>query len=246
MRARIVDTPPSATGFDSLRALRGLLYKLRRIVREEGLGTAARSVPRRLWSRVSMRLDMLVLVKDLDEAKPLGPAAARLQLRPVERHDLPALAELNRERGVVSADARFAADIDAGYGGYVAIADGRVVGFYWWTDGRAAPPSRASIGAAIDELGLGIELEPGDVYGADLYVGERHRAGGTAQMLLDLVENDLRDRGYRRLWGYVHKSNRLGRWTYGLRGYQPMWRVVQVRTPFGRRSWTEPLEGTSR
>ncbi len=195
MRVRIVDRPPTATGFDSLRTLRGLLYKLRRIVREEGLGAALRSVPRRLWSRVSMRLDMIVMLKELDEVAPPPPAAARLRLEPVERRNLPALAELNRERGVVSADARFAADIDAGYGGYVAIADDRVVGFYWWTDGRGAPPSRASIGAAIDELGLGIELGPGDVYGADLYVGEHDRAGGTAQLMLGLVENDLRERG---------------------------------------------------
>lgn len=246
MGARIVDRFSGGIGCDSLLALRGLLYKLRRIVRNEGLGPTIKSLPRRLWARVNMRLEMIVLLKGLDDVAPPPPAAARLRLEQVERRNLPALAELNRERGVTSADARFAADIDAGYGGYVAIADGRVVGFYWWTDGNGSPPSRASIGAAIDELGLGIEMEPGDVYGADLYVGERDRAGRTAQLLLDLVENDLRDRGYRRLWGYVHESNRLGRWTYSLRGYQPMWRAVHTRTPFGSKSWTEPLEDKER
>jgi hypothetical protein len=246
MRVRIVDRSPRGIACDSLRPLRGLFYKLRRIVREEGLGATVKSLPRRLWARVNMHLEMIVLLKELDGVKPPSPAAARLRVEPVERRNLPALAELNRERGVTAADARFAADIDAGYGGYVAIADGRVVGFYWWTDGNGTPPSRASIGAAIDELGLGIEMEPGDVYGADLYVGERDRAGRTAQLFLDLVEDDLRNRGYRRLWGYVHESNRLGRWTYSLRGYQPMWRAVHTQTPFGSKSWTEPLEDKER
>ena len=226
--------------------MRALVHKLRRIVRNEGLGPAIKSLPRRVWARVRLRLDLIVLLKELETVKEPPPAAARLRLEAVEQRHLPGLAVLNRERGIAAAD-RFAADIAAGYRGYVALAEGRVVGCYWWADGDGPPPpSRASIGAAIEELGLGIDLEPGDVYGADLYVGEQDRAGRTAPLFLDLVENDLRARGYRRLWGYVHETNRLGRWTYSLRGYKPMWRAVQIRTPFGTKSWTEPIEDKER
>jgi len=225
-----------------LPELRSLVYKLRRSVRTEGLGGTVKSLPRRAWSRVHARLQLIVLLKDLDEVSAPPPEAARLRFEVLERRHLSALAELNRERGLTEADARFAEDVEAGYGGYVAYADNRLVAFYWWVDGNAPPPpSRASIGAAIDELGLEIDMGEGDVYGADLYVGERDRAGRTAQLFLDLVEFDLRGRGYKRLWGYVHETNRLGRWTYSLRGYKPIWRVVQLRNPLRKRSWTEPL-----
>lgn len=222
--------------------MRTLAYKLRRSIRKEGLGETIKSLPRRAWARIHTRLEMIVLLKDLDDVAPPSPEAARLRFETIERRHLPDLAELNRERGLPETDARFAADVDAGFGGFVAFDDGRPVAFYWWVDGDAPPPpSRASVGAAIDELGLAIELKPGDVYGADLYVGEQARAGRTAQLFLDLVEASLREQGYHRLWGYVHKDNPLGRWTYSLRGYQPMWTTVQTRTPLTKRSWTEPI-----
>lgn len=199
-------------------------------------------VLRRLWGVVHMRQPMIVLLKDLDEVVAPSRNAAELRIENLERSDLPALAGLNRERMHSGADKRFAADLDADYEGFVAFREDRLVGFYWWVDRDAKPPSsRWSIGAAIDELGLEIELEPGDVYGADLYVAEGDRAHGTAQAFLDGVEARLRERGYRRLWGYVLEGNRLARWTYSLRGYRPMWRVVRTRTLMRQRSWTEPM-----
>jgi GNAT superfamily N-acetyltransferase len=185
---------------------------------------------------------MIVLLKRLDATATASPQAAALRVEDLERRHLPDLAELNRERGEPSADARFEADLEAGYGGYVALRDSRPIAFYWWIDAAAPPPSsRTSIGAAIAELGLEIDLETGDVYGADLYVGERERAGNTAQLFLDRVEASLAERGYSRLWGYVQENNRLARWTYRMRGYEPMWRVVQTRTLTRRRSRTETL-----
>lgn len=211
-------------------------------MRQEGLRATIESLPRRVWARVHARYQMLVLLKELDDVPEPSPQASALDVEDVARRHLPGLAELNRERGLPEADARFAADLDAGYGGYVALRDGRPIAFYWWVDGDARPAgSPSSVGAAIAELGLDIDLGPGDVYGADLYVGEGDRAGNTAQLFLDRVEASLRERGYRRLWGYVQEDNRLGRWTYRMRGYQPTWRVVQTRTLTRKRSWTEPL-----
>jgi GNAT superfamily N-acetyltransferase len=196
-------------------------------------------VPQRVWARVHSRNVMIVILKDL-EAPPRPPRETDLRVEDVARHHLPALSELNRERGLPNVDARFGADIDAGYGGFVALRDDRLVAFYWWVDRDAPPPaSRSSIAAAIDELGLELQLGPGDVYGADLYVGERDRSRNTAQAFLDQVEQALRERGYGKLWGYVQENNRLARWTYSLRGYQPMWRVIQTKTLGRRRSWTE-------
>jgi GNAT superfamily N-acetyltransferase len=221
--------------------LRSLLDKVRRSMREGGVRKTARLAASLLWSYVHERQPAIVLLKELDTVK-VRARESDVRFERVARRHLPALAGLNRERGERRADARFAADVDNGYEGLVALRDGRLIGFYWWVDAHSAPPtSRWSIGAAIDELGLAIELGEGDVYGADFYVAEADRRGGTAQAILDHVETLLRDRGYERLWGYVIEDNRPARWTYSLRGYQPMWRVVRTRTLTVRRSRTETI-----
>jgi GNAT superfamily N-acetyltransferase len=211
-------------------------------MREGGLRRTASLAFRLLWGYVYERQAMIVLVKDLDDEARRSPRPDVLRYEPIERRHLAALAELNRERGDRRSDARFAADLDSGYDGLVAFRGDRPSAFYWWVDRDSAPPpSRWSVGAAIDELRLGIELEPGDVYGADFYVRESDRPGGTAQAFLHHVEALLRTKGYRRLWGYVIEDNRPARWTYSLRGYRPMWRVVRTRTLMRRRHRTEPI-----
>ena len=98
-----------------------------------------------------------------------------------------------------------------------------LVACYWWTDGTM-PPHRD-----LREFGLGIDLGPADVYGFDLYVHKAHRAGGTANEVLYLVETALRERGFERLWGWVVAGNRGARWTYDARGYRPAWQVERTR-----------------
>lgn len=203
--------------------------------------TLARAL-RGAWARVHAEQRLIVLLKDLDDVPATPREVDGLRLEVVERRHLPALVELNRERALRSADRRFAEDTDAGYGGYVAFKAERPIGFYWWVDRDApTPSSKGSVGGAISELGLGIDMEHGDVYGADLYVREADRGGGIAQRVLDLVEGDLRRRGYRRLWGYVQEANRPARWTYSLRRYRPMWVVVRTTTLARRRTRIEPV-----
>jgi hypothetical protein len=123
-------------------------------------------------AQLSKRETQLVIVKRLDEiAVPLRRGDVRVE--PVERRHLPALRELNRERGDLDGDARFADDLDAGHGGFVGFNGDELISCYWWVDG-GKPPHRD-----MRELGLGIELGAGDAYGYDLYVHKGHRAGGT-------------------------------------------------------------------
>jgi len=211
-------------------------------MREGGPRRTVSLAVRLLWSYVYERQGMIVLAKDLGDEVRRSRRPDELRYERIERRHLPELAELNRERKERRADARFAADLDSGYEGLAAFSGDRLSAFYWWVDGDSAPPSsRWSVGAAIDELRLGIELERGDVYGADFYVRESDRPGGTAQAFLDHVEALLAARGYRRLWGYVIEDNRAARWTYSLRGYRPMWRVVRTRMLVFRRYRTEPI-----
>ncbi len=173
-------------------------------------------------AQLSKRETQLVIVKRLDEiAVPLRRGDVRVE--PVERRHLPALRELNRERGDLDGDARFAADLDAGHGGFVGFKGDELISCYWWVDG-SKPPHRD-----MRELGLRIELGTGDVYGYDLYVHKGHRAGGTVNDFLFQVESGLRERGFERLWGYVAENNRTARWTYTARGYESRWNVERTR-----------------
>jgi len=165
---------------------------------------------------------LVVLAKPLDAiAVPARRGGVRLE--PIERRHLPALRELNRERGDLEGDARFAADLDAGYGGFAGFHDDELIACYWWAD-ASMPPHRD-----MRRLGLEIELGPHDAYGFDLYVHKQHRAGGTANDVLYQVETALHERGFARLWGWVVAENTSARWTYGARGYLPMWEVRRTR-----------------
>ncbi|HEV7772786.1 MAG TPA: hypothetical protein VGO48_05800 [Conexibacter sp.] len=192
-----------------------------------------------LRAQLSKHDTQLVTVKRLDEiVVPLRRGEVRIE--PVERRHLAALRELNRERGDRAGDARFAVDLDAGYGGFVGFKGAQLVSCYWWAD-ASTPPHRD-----MRELGLGIELGAGDVYGYDLYVHKSHRAGGTVNDFLFQVETALQERGFERVWGYVASDNRTARWTYDARGYEPRWKVERTRV---LRHWSNrivPIEALGR
>ena len=174
-----------------------------------------------LRAQLSKHDTQLVIVKPLHEiAVPLRRGVIRIER--LEQRHLAALRELNRERGDISGDARFAVDLDAGHEGFAGFKGEQLVSCYWWVD--AGKPLHRD----MRKLGLGIELGPGDVYGYDLYVHKRHRAGGTVNDFLFQIETALHERGYERLWGYVAADNRTARWTYEARGYQPRWKVERA------------------
>ena len=196
--------------------------ELRRRIRDGGPRALLAFLGRGLRAQLVKRETVLVIVKRLDEiAVPARRADVRLE--PLERRHLPALRELNRERGDLEGDGRFAADVDAGYGGFVGFRGDALIGCYWWADGDM-PEHRD-----MRELGLGIQLGPRDVYGFDLYVHKRHRSGGTANEILHQVETTLRERGFERLWGWVVADNGSARWTYEARGYATTWTVERTR-----------------
>lgn len=196
--------------------------ELRRQIAAGGLRGALAFLGRGLRSQLAKREALVVLVKDLDEiAVPVRPG--KLHVEPIEPRHLPALRELNRERGDTGGDARFAADLEAGYRGFAGLRAGRLVACYWWCD-ASMPPHRD-----LRRLGLGIELGSQDVYGFDLYVDKRHRAGGTANEMLYRVETALRERGFARLWGWVAEGNASARWAYSSRSYEPTWKVERTR-----------------
>jgi GNAT superfamily N-acetyltransferase len=173
--------------------------------------------------RSSSEGGLIVLLKDLDSiSAPSG--ASDLRVDDLEARHLPALFDLNRRRCYTRADSRFAEDLAHGYRGFVGFIGEELVGYYWWVDRTNRPRHRD-----LTRLGLGIELAEGDAYGSDFYVLEEHRRGGLANDFLYKVETALREGGFRRLWGYVESDNRPARWTFSMRGYQPLHTVTMTK-----------------
>jgi GNAT superfamily N-acetyltransferase len=212
-----------------------MIAKLRRSLREWGLrGTFAR-LGRQLREGF-VRSELIVLLKDLDAiVEPRRPHGLRVE--DLEARHLPELSEVNRRRGAPHADRYFEASVRKGFKGFVAYEGEEMVGYYWFVEGDADPPH-----PDIWLLGAGLELEPGDVYGSSLFLLEEHRGGGAAGDFLHRIETALRDRGYRRIWGYVEAANRPARWLYSTRGYRPMWKVVHRHFLFFKSRRSIPLD----
>lgn len=176
-----------------------------------------------------------MLLKDLDSiVEPHRRSGLRVEN--MEARHLNGLSEVNRRRGVPHADRYFETSIAKGYHGFVALKDDEVVGYYWWVDRDADPPH-----PDLWLLGEGFEMKPGDVYGSSLFLLEEYRGRGAAGDFLHHVETSLRDRGYKRIWGYVEATNRPARWLYSTRAYQSMWKVVHRRFMFFKSRKSAPL-----
>ncbi len=214
--------------------------RLRRYVQAHGARQATLEAGRRLRALAYSEEQLIVLVKDLDSiVEPPRQDVVRLEdLGPAH---LPALAELNRTRGQPEVDRRFERYVQQRFAGFVGYRGDRLVGYYWWVDS-----DRGADFPDLRKLGLGVVLEPGEVYGSDFFLLEDHRGAGVAADFLFKVESSLRDRGYSRIWGYVVSSNRPARWIYSTRGYLPTWVVRRKRILMVWRAMREALESPTR
>jgi GNAT superfamily N-acetyltransferase len=178
---------------------------------------------------------MIVIVKELDtivEPKEVD----RFRIEDFEPAMLPQLHEVNRAIGAPDDNDYFDLSVERGFHAFVAFADDKLVGWYWWVD-RDNPVAHPD----LYRLGRGFELRPGDVYGASFFLVEEYRGGGRAGEFLFWAESTLRDRGYKRIWGYVDSDNRPARWLYATRGYVPTRRVHNRRFAFLRWRKSAPV-----
>jgi GNAT superfamily N-acetyltransferase len=200
-----------------------VLTRIRLYIKVHGVRGLLVALGSRLRRSFYVKQRFIVLLKPLDsivESRKPGD----LRMEDLEERHLPALSELNRRRGRPQVDRRFVANVTSGFHGFVAWRGDRLAGYYWWVD-RDDPVLHPD----LRDLDLGIELEGGDVYGTDFFLLEEFRGAGTAADFLCKIEKSLRDRGYRRLWGYVDSSNRPALWAYRARGYESMWILERKR-----------------
>jgi GNAT superfamily N-acetyltransferase len=213
-----------------------LISKLRRNLRERGVrGTAGRALSR--LREGYTKEELIVLLKTTDSiVEPKKPG--KLTMEDLSSAHLPELIELNRKAGEpLGADKYFENSLKLGYHGFIARIDDELVGYYWWVDAEIDPDH-----SDIEHYGLGIELQPGEVYGFDFFLLEEHRGDGKSMEFLHKIETALSDLGYTLLWGYVVAGNKPARWLYSLRGYKPV-RKIASRRVLGRRMATRVVAG---
>jgi hypothetical protein len=113
--------------------------------------------------------------------------------------------------------------LDNGYRAFLAELDGRVVGHIWWHDHRVG---RRNIHPHLIRYDL--KLEPGQVWGFDLYLLEDARGGGASNDFFALYRRRLKELGYETVYGHVDASNLAAVWLHKLQGYK------KVKTVEGR------------
>jgi hypothetical protein len=154
--------------------------------------------------------DDLVIRKELSEVE--GPAPdGPFRLEPAGPQHVPLAATFYARRCYRRAAPSFAARLERGYSGLVALLGGEMVGYFWYVDG--AMPDHPEV-ARYD-----IPLSDDGVYGFDLFLAEEHRGGGKATAFLGQVHRALRDSGYQTLWGYVESGNMASRWLFSIAGH---------------------------
>lgn len=214
-----------------------MIDRLRHSLRERGARGTLAQVGRSM-RRGYEHQEVLVVVKELDQiVEPRSVHGMRIEDLTADHMD--GLRALNRKRNEPEADGYFENSLRYGFHGFAAIIDDELVGYYWWVDRHNPVPH-----PDLWRLGRGFALESGDVYGCSLFLLAEQRGGGRAEEFLFGVESALRERGYKRIWGYIDKGNRAARWLYGVRGYRPTWKVQIRRFAFlGWRSSTSVSDG---
>jgi GNAT superfamily N-acetyltransferase len=117
----------------------------------------------------------------------------------------------------------------AGHKGIALAKQGKVMGDIWYV----ANPGGGAGPIHPDLAWLDIELGAEDVYLFDMDLMKEHRGGGAARLLMGGALNRMKEKGYRRAYGYYVSNNIPALWTHRMLGYEELSRV-EVKRWLGR------------
>ena len=142
---------------------------------------------------------------------------ASLTVRAVDETDFPALEELCRVQRAVEAEAtaRLRDCRSRGYRGFLATADGSVLGYLWWVDASGHQSQPHPLVRA-----LGLELDGGSAYLFDFFIAPPWRRKRLSQVFLADVHARLQKLGYRKAVAHVNGANHRARRTYKAAGWK--------------------------
>lgn len=116
-----------------------------------------------------------------------------------------------------------------GYKGFALTRTGDVIGDIWYVENTGGSAGRIH----PDLTWLDLHLAADDVYMFDMYLMKEHRGGGTARVLLIGALQQLKEKGYRRAYGYYVTHNIPALWMHRMLGYEELSRI-EVRRRLGR------------
>jgi ribosomal protein S18 acetylase RimI-like enzyme len=204
------------------------LARLRADAAEHGWAAAAGNVVRLATRRVLYRRIVEVSIYcDLDRMGDFRPAPD-IELSEATASDLDELVQFARTH-VDEADAeKLRGYMRNGYCGQLARIGGVLAGYVWSVDGTI-PADRTH--PALHRFDF--HLKPGETYSWDLYLAPDFRGGGRARAFYGRSMAALRDKGYRRMYGWVAADNTPARLLYQKLGWQDISERASVLL-FGR------------
>lgn len=198
--------------------------KAQGIAHAHGAHGGHRLSARRLLARVkeSLWTDAKDVVLRKDLSGETGAAKNRVRLVPADRENVLELCRQNAD--LARSRARCVSYLANGYHGLLVEVDGRLVGHIWWCDPRADPKHLHP-----HLVRYRLSLEPGEVWGFDLYLMPEFRGGGMSNDVFALFRRHLRDAGYARVYGSVEASNLPAAWLHKVQGYEAVKTVPGTR-----------------
>lgn len=202
-----------------------IVDKIRQRFQDQAPRDAARSLLHDVAQRVIDPHREIILM-EIDLANPKAhPQKADLERCPFVLEDL-GPSNYDRLIEMLEASERWRIDIvqlrrSRGTPGFVAIEEGKVVGFFYYEHTTPDRPPHP------DLEWLGIELGPKEVYSFDSFIPVPLRGRGT--MLFRLAYQRLHQRGFERSRGYVYATEKAPLFTYRVIGWKETGRIFEHR-----------------
>ncbi|NOZ61320.1 MAG: hypothetical protein GXO74_06530 [Calditrichaeota bacterium] len=86
---------------------------------------------------------------------------------------------------------------------------------------------------------FGFQIENNDAYMFDMYITDQSRGGGLVNALLNFSFSQLKNYGYRRVYGTYRKDNLPALWMHRTAGYEELFQVKVYRLLFFR--WSKKI-----
>jgi len=122
-------------------------------------------------------------------------------------------------------------NLSKGYRSFVITKDNDVIGDLWVTNTEISKTPAAHPDLEWLKLDLGEE----DVYGWDMYVRKNEESGSAAIFLMSHTLHCLRERGFKRVCGFVFVDNSAASFFYKLFRFKELRRLKADRVLFFRR-----------
>lgn len=186
-------------------------------IRKRGLGNFCLHLLRGARRRIFALYREIVVVKDIGTTKPFA-GTERVALHVVRHPTDEALQDLADRMGRnETMERKLSAYAKNRFRCFIALHGAIPIGHIWWVNAsdvlRRPHPHLAR---------FEIDLRERDAYLFDFVLLPAHRGGGNATEFFGKVEEELRQRGYTRVFGFVTPNNKQARWFYALQGWRDL------------------------